>query len=363
MRELKIIDVENSTITVAHPDGEEFLVSLDAASITKLRGTRSANESVRVSPKEVQAHIRSGMSAEEVSALTGATLDFISRFEGPVLAEREFIINSALAIDTQSIVESETGETSSAFGALIHSRLRELSATGERWASWKASDGTWVVKLEFVASDIDHDARWSFEPRKHALSPMNSDAATLSHKGDLSTGIIPRLRAVGDVDPAAQAESFSMGSVDSLESTAVPPRGGLAKVSHLEFAAVSEEFTYETNVFVDMADLLGTDNPTGRPQADSESGTSPTADLLEALRKRRGESDVTPAWLREEVRSSDVQGPIDPTQDDTSPQPLSTEPITREGTQRTGSHARRERTSMPSWDEIVFGTRSDDDVQ
>ncbi|MBK5239030.1 MAG: DUF3071 domain-containing protein, partial [Actinomycetales bacterium] len=214
MRELKIIDVENSTVIVVHPDGEEFRVSLDAASIARLRGARSTNEAIRVSPKDVQAHIRAGMSADEVAALTGATLDFISRFEGPVLAEREFIINSALAVETQATVDIETGETSHAFGALIHSRLRELSATGERWASWKEPDGSWVVKLEFIVSEIDHDARWSFEPRKHALSPVNSEAATLSQKGDLSTGIIPRLRAVGDVDPTNITEESFTGSVD-----------------------------------------------------------------------------------------------------------------------------------------------------
>lgn len=363
MRELKIIDVENSTVIVVHPDGEEFRVSLDAASVARLRGARSTNEAIRVSPKDVQAHIRAGMSADEVAALTGATLDFISRFEGPVLAEREFIINSALAVETQATVDIETGETSHAFGALIHSRLRELSATGERWASWKEPDGSWVVKLEFIVSEIDHDARWSFEPRKHALSPVNSEAATLSQKGDLSTGIIPRLRAVGDVDPTNITEESFTGSVDSLEYSTGSSRGGLAKVSHLEFATTSEEFTYETNVFVGIADLLDADIQETRSHNDSESGTSPTADLLEALRRRRGESDVTPAWLREELTNSDVQGPLDPDHEDTTPQPLFTEPITRDAAQRTGSHARRERTSMPSWDEIVFGTRSDDDQQ
>lgn len=60
MRELKIIDVENSTVIVVHPDGEEFRVSLDAASVARLRGARSTNEAIRVSPKDVQigrAHV------------------------------------------------------------------------------------------------------------------------------------------------------------------------------------------------------------------------------------------------------------------------------------------------------------------
>lgn len=362
MRELKIVDVDNSTLIVVHPDGEEFRVSVDAASLARLRGARSGNESVRVSPKDVQAHIRAGMSADEVAALTGASLDFISRFEGPVLAEREFIINAALAIQTQATVNLDTGETSSAFGALIHSRLQELAATTVRWASWKEPDGSWVVKLEFVASDIDHDARWAFEPRKHALSPLNSDAATLSHRGDLSTGIIPRLRAVGVGEARVSAADSGRDAMDSRDLTNGSLADGLAKVSHLEFAVTSQEFTYETNVFVGIADLSSDNVPQARLTNAVETGTSPTADLLEALRRRRGESDVTPAWLRDELSAAasqelDVSG-----LQDTTPQPLFTDTPVREGTQRTGSHTRRERTSLPSWDEIVFGTRSDEDA-
>lgn len=369
MRELKVIDVENSTLTVIHPDGEQFHISIDDAVLHRLRGARSGVETVRVSPKDVQFHIRAGLSTEEVAALTGASLDFISRFEGPVLAEREFIVNSALAVQTQATVDLDTGETSSAFGALIHSRLREVDASGERWASWKEADGSWVVKLEFVANSIEHDARWSFEPRKHSLSPLNSDASTLSQKGDLTTGIIPRLRAVAaasldvdygvdfGVDPDVRTES----SLSATNREQLPAGGdvAMATVSHLEFSVASEEFTYETNVFVGMADLFSTDD-VSVDEDETPSGTSPTADLLEALRRRRGEREATPAWLRDELTS----GPLLPQEknaSETAPQPLFTEPESNPGTQRTGSHARRERTSMPSWDEIVFGTRSDEE--
>jgi hypothetical protein len=365
MRELKINIVDNSTLIVSHPDGEEFRVVVDTASLAQLRGIRSSADAVRVSPKDVQARIRSGMSAQEVAALTGASLDFISRFEGPVLAEREFIINSALAIETHATVDLETGESSRAFGALIHSRLRDLGAAGERWASWKEPDGSWVVKLEFVASDIDHDARWGFEPRKRSLAPLNSDAATLSQKGDLSSGIIPRLRAVSETRTNAASIEAARENDDAVAPTTASMRDGLATVSHLDFATASEEFTYETNIFVGLADLTESDTPESRPQSNGDTGTSPTADLLEALRRRRGESDAKPAWLLDELAVNTVAEASDSESEseETLPQPLFTDPATREGAQRTGSHARRERASMPSWDEIVFGTRSEDDAQ
>lgn len=373
MRELKIIDVDNSTLIVAHPDGEEFRVPVDAVALHRLRGARSETETVRVSPKDVQAHIRAGMSSEEVAALTGASLDFIARFEGPVLAEREFIINSALAVETQATVDLETGDTSSAFGALIRSRLREVGASGERWASWKEADGSWVVKLSFEAATIDHDARWSFEPRKHALSPLNSDASTLSQKGDMTTGIIPRLRAVpGDSGIVAHTNLFT--DTEHRDSA-------LATVSHLEFAVTTtevsaveppaandatDEFTYETNVFVGVADLFSTSPVDVREESIHATGTSPTADLLEALRRRRGERESTPAWLlrdeRESTAADVATSPSSDVPDTAGSIPPAEEKSPSVGIQRTGSHAKRERATMPSWDEIVFGTRSEEDT-
>jgi hypothetical protein len=41
MRELKIVDVDQSTLIVAHPDGEEFRVPVDGSMMNRLRGKRS----------------------------------------------------------------------------------------------------------------------------------------------------------------------------------------------------------------------------------------------------------------------------------------------------------------------------------
>jgi hypothetical protein len=51
------------------------------------------------------------------------------------------------------------------FGVAVRAKLADAGASGERWTSWKDEDG-WVVKLEFTANEVDHDARWSFDPRR-----------------------------------------------------------------------------------------------------------------------------------------------------------------------------------------------------
>lgn len=340
MRELKVTDVDGATLVVADDEGNEFRVPVDETSLRRLRHSRTAEDGPRVSPKDIQSHLRAGLSNDEISALTGASLDLIQRFETPVLAEREFIISSALSVPTQTTVETETGNLSTAFGTVITQRLHSLSASAERWATWKEETGSWVVKLEFTANGIEHDARWSFEPRKRTLTPANSDASTLSQKGELSTGLIPKLRAV---------------ATDSADTVIVEP----VQAAHTQPVAPVPEAS-------------------PAPAIEETREHSPTADLLEALRKRRNDRESTPAWLKDEV--SAATDSVDVVSDDTvisgktvefdatlnftEPFDMSVSeemPTVTEAKNDSKQIGKNGRPSMPSWDDIVFGTRSDDD--
>lgn len=342
MRELTVTDVDGATLIATDPEGNEFRIPVDETSLRRLRHTRPSEDGPRVSPKDIQAHLRAGLSNEEISALTGATLDLIQRFETPVLAEREFIISSALSVPTQTTVETETGNLSTAFGTVITQRLHSLGATSERWATWKEETGSWIVKLEFTANSIEHDARWSFEPRKRTLTPVNSDASTLSQKGELNTGLIPKLRAVA------------------------PDSADTVIVQH-----VAEDSPR-------IAPVVSTE-PDEAPAAQTREH-SPTADLLEALRKRRNERETTPAWLKDEVSAATEA--IDVVSDDTvisgntvefdatinftEPFDMSVSeeaPVVAPAESKNDSKqiGKNGRPAMPSWDDIVFGTRSDDD--
>ncbi|WP_298119006.1 septation protein SepH [uncultured Aurantimicrobium sp.] len=342
MRELKVTDVDGATLVVTDDEGNEFRVPVDETSLRRLRHSRTTEDGPRVSPKDIQSHLRAGLSNDEISALTGASLDLIQRFETPVLAEREFIITSALSVPTQTTVETDTGSLSTAFGTVITQRLHSLNATAERWATWKEETGSWVVKLEFTANAIEHDARWSFEPRKRTLTPVNSDATTLSQRGELSTGLIPKLRAVG---------------VDSADTLVVEPLP--ASMTAPVVSAVPET--------------------SAAPAAEETREHSPTADLLEALRKRRNDRETTPAWLKDEV--SAVTDSLEVVSEDTviggetvefdatlsftepfdmnvSEEAPTVTPESKNDSKQVGKNGR---PSMPSWDDIVFGTRSDDD--
>lgn len=325
MREMKIVDVNGSVLIVSDDEGNEHSVTVDETSLRRLR-TSTSSEAPRVSPREIQSHLRSGLSIEEVSALTGATTEQIQRYEGPVQAEKDFIISSAQSVPTQHHVERDTGSITSDFGSLLTLRLSELGASSQRWATWRDENGTWILKLEFASNGIDHDARWAFDPKKRTLQPLNSDATTLSQKGDLTSGLIPKLRAV---------------HTDAIADTVI--------INHT-VAETSEEEPHE------------------EVREESANGSSPTADLLEALRKRRTERESTPAWLRDDVAQSKdkvsdaSREPGDTVTLDDSLQ--FTEPFNApepQSPQDSQPQGRKGRTSLPSWDDIVFGTKSDED--
>ena len=113
MRDLRLIGVhdDGEHLVVADSDGEEYRIAIDdrlraAARRDKPRlGQLEIEMDSTVRPREVQAMIRAGATAEEVASRTGWSLEKIARFEGPVLAEREHIVGQALAVPDHSTAE------------------------------------------------------------------------------------------------------------------------------------------------------------------------------------------------------------------------------------------------------------------
>jgi hypothetical protein len=352
MQDLKVIGVENGALLAANDSGERFRIAIDEMLQSRLRQLKpDPVTGPKVSPREIQAHIRSGLSADEVASLTGAAIGYVERFEGPIVAEREHIVSSALAVPVRTGTEIDPLSEGDTFGAVIRERLASLGASGERWTSWKEPEGGWIVKLTFVADDVDHDARWTFEPRKMALAPANADAHTLSQQGELQTGLIPRLRAVTPMVPVPDESRFDSGAFTLEETPTGPSR------PEPSFGRTPQN----VNNAVTIQAIKRADDEAPRD-------VHQTADLLEALRKRRGEREA--AGIRDSQPQA-VDVPLDtfdtadaPAQAEPPVAPVS--PVTPQPVDRSGTGpvrgAKRGRKSMPSWDEIVFGARTDDDL-
>ncbi|KAA9135708.1 septation protein SepH [Microbacterium caowuchunii] len=343
MEQLRVIGTEDGVLVVASESGQRYSLVVDDVLRAELRRARKEREEPgrgpKPSPREIQAQIRAGLSAREVAEVLGTTLEDVVRFEPPVLAEREFIVGQALSVPV--LLAADFGDdASTTFGDAVRAKLSEAGATAERWTSWKEATG-WVVKLSFVAGDVERDARWSFDPRRSSLSPLNADATQLSRQGSLPEGLIPRLRALDSPGGIKDDTRFDSGAFgprhDSVDVPVVP---ALASSAAVQDAAIKRA--------------------PDAPQPSAE-----TADLLEALRRRRGQRTAAPA---PQAPERDQRGPapvvlfdaLDPGHAETlaeDPQP----PAPAERAEPSADSSRRKgRTSMPSWDEIVFGARSDE---
>ncbi len=343
MEQLRVIGTEDGALVLATEGGERYTLPVDEVLRAELRRSRRDRENApataKPSPREVQAHIRAGLSAQEVADVLGASVEDVQRYEAPVLAEREFIVGQALAVPVLTSTDFDDAP-STTFGTAVRAKLGEAGATDERWTSWKEPSG-WVVKLTFVAGEVERDARWSFDPRRSTLSPQNADATQLSRQGSLPEGLIPRLRAL-DSSGIKDESRFDSGAFGS-RGTVLEPLSDAAR-----------------HAAQDAAIKRAPDAPITSPE---------TADLLEALRRRRGQRTAAPTdeTQHEERRIApvtpvslfDAQEPkapepapqqsAGPQQSAPSPRPEGQEPSRRKG-----------RTSMPSWDEIVFGARTDE---
>ena len=366
MQDLRVIGVENGALLVSSDDGERYRIPIDEVLQSRLRQSTNDNTVGRkLSPREIQDQIRSGMSAEDVASVTGMDVDYVEKYERPIIAEREHMVDSALGVAVHTAMDTGPVAGGMSFGTVIRSRLSAIGAINERWASWKDPATGWVIKLSFTSDQIDHDARWSFDPRKLTLSPLNGEATTLSQQGEVPTALIPRLRAVA-ASPEPDNSRFDSGAFVAED---------------VKEATSSSRFAPTT------------------AQQPLRADSNQTADLLDALRRRRGEREG--AAYDDEAPADPVVNPMHPSTgsirvvdvpmpdfaeatsadfasgddgpDDqlraTLPQPTvlpsavlpsAAPPAT--GPQRTGQQPkiRKGRTSMPSWDDIVFGARPDD---
>lgn len=342
MEQLKVIGTEDDVLVVATQAGERFALPLDEVLRAEARRARrdrgDDDRAARPSPREIQAHIRAGLSAREVATLLNARVEDVERFERPVLAEREHVVGQALAVPVLlgGALEHDAPIT---FGAAVRAKLTEAGASAERWTSWKESSG-WMVKLEFTANGIEHDARWSFDPRRSSLSPQNADAIQLSRQGSLPEGLIPRLRALDAVskdDSRFDSGAFGPRRLDIDDEPGVEATGPVAPA--VQAAAIKRA-------------------------PDAPLASSETADLLEALRRRRGQREPLPGLSENEPEPRPSSPPVALFDAADVPQASDAEDAdaSDRSAQTASDSARRAkgRPSMPSWDEIVFGARTDE---
>ncbi|KIP52957.1 septation protein SepH [Leucobacter komagatae] len=292
MDELRVLRREEGSLILANELGEEYRLAIDEEVAQEVRlATRRAAATARVRPREIQALLRAGKTRSEVAAETGLDEADVERFEEPVRAEQRYMLDLAHAVTVRTD-PAASADTPSAndgeqrFGQVISERLIGLGNTINLWRSWRDEDAGWLIGLEFDSRDGDHDAVWSFDHKKRVLSPLTPDATNLSKIGDLGDRLIPKLRAVdNEQNERREPETFDPDALlaPTAEVQPITPDTDQAAAAS-EDAPLSPDAEYERRREIDTLAINTPD--------DRDGDLSQTADLLDALRRRRGERSL-----------------------------------------------------------------------
>jgi hypothetical protein len=188
MQDLRLIGVHEDGVhlILADEEGERFSLPLDGALRSAARrdhprpGQLSLELGGSLRPKDVQAMIRAGLSAEEVAERAGWTVEKVHRYEGPILAEREHV--AGLARQVRLRARGGAHGATPTLGERVTERLRsrEIDASGAWWDSRRADRGSWTVLLTFTAGGRQRQAAWDFDPLARTVAARDDEALWLS---------------------------------------------------------------------------------------------------------------------------------------------------------------------------------------
>ncbi|MGW2282277.1 septation protein SepH [Streptomyces sp. NPDC001770] len=340
MPELRVVAVSNdgTRLVLKAADSTEYTLPIDERLRAAVRNDRARLGQIEIEveshlrPRDIQARIRAGASAEEVAQFAGIPVDRVRRFEGPVLAERAFMAERA----RKTPVRRPGENTGPQLGDAVQERLLLRGADKEtvQWDSWRRDDGTWEVLLVYRVAGEPHSASWTYDPPRRLVQAVDDEARSLIGESDTtapepSFPFVPRIarlprdrpldRALDrQMDRHAEPEEFSAPTAaerDSLTSLleAVPSFRGDMVVP--ERPSQPEPAAIEPAIEEPAAD---------EPPAASAGAGSAYADVL-MPRAVAGHRDRLTGTTDRQAEADGV---------------------------RPGRRA-----AVPSWDEIVFGTR------
>jgi hypothetical protein len=223
MRELELVSVtDDGHLVLTGADHQQFRLVVDDRVRAAVRGDRARFAQLQipmettVRPREIQARIRAGQTAEEIAEEAGVAVEAIRRYEGPILAERAWIAEQA-----QAVVPHRSAGQTSTLRELVTHRLaqRGLGADTVEWDAWRAEDTVWTVQASFASGRATRGAIWRFDPARRTVLPADEDALWLTEGEDaLAVASGRRLSAVArpseqpPADPSTPSAGTSAGA-------------------------------------------------------------------------------------------------------------------------------------------------------
>ena len=314
MRELAFVGLSDDgmSLVLSSTDGTRYTVPCDERLEAAVRRDRSRLGQLEIAldgttPRDIQQRVRHGQSPDDIAAGSGLAVERVLRFAGPVLAEREHVAAQARAVELRDGGLARTVE------ATVTEALGRGGVDVERveWDAWRREDGRWSLLASWDPVDSvavgATAALWVYDAAGRTVVPDDPASAWL----------------LGE-QPAVL--------LDDLDGR--PPLVGLPSADELEaWDDDLEDPDAALTAIVDRDSGARVVELVDRPPAEPED-SSPLDDLYDTLpglarpEAGRGSRRARRKATRETPASGDVQKGSKP------------------------------RAQVPSWDEILFGSRN-----
>ena len=398
MLELRLIGVhdDGENLVLESADGTRFLLPIDAnlrTSITKARRiqpARGLGAKGTYGPRDIQTRFRQGASVEEIAEESGWEPERVRRYEWPIVAERAHIIRAAQSV--------KIGRRSSASGTAqipvtLSARIEEVSErygfedATQDWTTRQQENGQWRVEVDIALKDsvrqnlpaqVVFPARWVYNPANQGLYASNEAAYFLMGNSEDAVAAAAK-KAPVEVPPArlpkapepAPAPLTSSESADERKLKEL-----LERARSVRPAQVEEPEVFVHRESAQPAEPVAPAEPAA--PAAQVAPAAPAAQVAPAAPAAQV-APAAPAAPEPTAETSvettdplavDSEAPVEsvPVESFALPAPVEDAPAAEapaaevpaepaSATEKPKSSSKKQRVSVPAWDDIIFGGR------
>lgn len=389
MLELRLIGVhdDGENLVLESADGTRFLLPIDAnlrTSITKARRiqpARGLGAKGTYGPRDIQTRFRQGASVEEIAEESGWEPERVRRYEWPIVAERAHIIRAAQSV--------KIGRRSSASGTAqipvtLSARIEEVSErygfeeATQDWTTRQQENGQWRVEVDIALKDsvrqnlpeqVVFPARWVYNPANQGLYASNEAAYFLMGNSEDAVAAAAK-KAPVEVPPArlpkapepAPAPITSSESADERKLKEL-----LERARSVRPAQVEEPEVFVHRESAQPAEPVAPAAPAEAPKAEAPAAEAPVAPAAPAAEAPAESASArgpltgapaahTPAAHPAPEDYSEHAPAAEPAEALTESAPAEAAEAPAEEKPKPSS-SKKQRVSVPAWDDIIFGGR------
>ncbi len=306
-----------------------------------------------LSPREIQARLRAGETAEDVARAAGIPVTRVARYEAPIAAERVRIVDEVRRATAPGPHRVSPGRP---LGSVVDERLTDegFDPALAQWLARRRPDGTWLVTVDLA----DLHAEWSWDSGARRVRNHDSGAQRMvSPSRSSAESLIAVAQAAGVTaepaaplapeppTPIAPARAVGESMAPTLDETSPrassPSRSGLVVLPG-EGKQEAAPARAQAPVAPTLDDVPGAGSNAPLPSAASRSWTPGASDAPGSV--------GTPRSSGPEPSASASDAPEEAVQD-----PAADPQAARPG--RAAAKPGRRRSAVPAWDDIVFGAR------